>query len=103
MKLISSLVRSRHERNVPCQGVMAASIEMEEFSVVLSGKRVAVGEKKKEEDAKNGLVTYHPSPPRDRLSTDILMGIPGIVHIVLIHPHHKGFNKHDRNFNDITT
>jgi hypothetical protein len=63
---------------------MAAAIEMREFSVVPSGKRVAVGEKKEEEDAKNGLVTHHPSPPRDRMSTDILMGIPGIVHVVLI-------------------
>jgi hypothetical protein len=45
MKLISALVRSRHERNVPCQGVTAAAIEMEEFSVVPSGKRVAVGKK----------------------------------------------------------
>ena len=36
MKLISALVRSRHERNVPCQGVTAAAVEMEEFSVVPS-------------------------------------------------------------------
>ena len=84
MKLISALVLSRRERNVPCQGVTAAAVEMEEFSVVPSGKRMAVEEKKEEEDAKNGLVTHHPSPPRDRLSTDILVGIPGIVHIVLI-------------------
>jgi hypothetical protein len=84
MKLISALVRSRRKRNAPCQGVTAAAVEMEEFSVVPPGKRVAVGEKKEEEGAKNGLVTHHPAPPRDRLSTDILMGIPDIVHIVLI-------------------
>ena len=69
---------------MPCRGVTAAAVEMEEFSLVPSGKRVAVGEKNEEEDAKNDLVTNQPSPPRDRLSTDILMGIPGIVHIVLI-------------------
>jgi hypothetical protein len=65
MKLISSLVRSRRERNVPCQAVTAGGVEMEEFRVVPLGNRVAVGEKKEEEDAKNGLVTHHPSPPRD--------------------------------------
>ena len=83
MKLISTLVRSRHERNVPYQGVTAAAVEMEEFGVVPSENRVAVGENKEEEDAKNGLVT-HPPSPGDRLSTDILMEIPSIVHIVLI-------------------
>jgi hypothetical protein len=83
MKLISSLVRSRRERSVPCQAVTAAAVKMEEFRVVPLGNRVAVGENE-EEEAKNGLITHHPSPPRDRLSTDILMGIPGIMHIVLI-------------------